>query len=111
MQTAVDWNRLTNTTVHAVSVNSFRRTLIAAAKPLCGSPTTVELMPDTWMLQRTQQIHIYRRGGNAGGSRVQELRESRGGRPGLSFRPDEPYGFCGRKATLNRASALVTVCP
>ena len=23
----------------------------------------------------------------------------------------EPYGFCGRKATMNRASALVTVCP
>ena len=22
----------------------------------------------------------------------------------------EPYGFCGRKATLNHASALVTVC-
>ena len=22
-----------------------------------------------------------------------------------------PYGFCGRKTTLNRASALVTVCP
>ena len=27
------------------------------------------------------------------------------------FRPNEPYGFCGRKATLNHASALVTVCP
>ena len=29
--------------------------------------------------------------------RVQELCESRGGRP------SEPYGFCGRKATLNHA--------
>ena len=29
----------------------------------------------------------------------------------LGFRPNEPYGFRGRKATLNRASALVTVCP
>ena len=25
--------------------------------------------------------------------------------------PNEPYGFCGGKATLNHASALVTVCP
>ena len=29
----------------------------------------------------------------------------------LGFRPNEPYGFCGRKATLNHAYALVTVCP
>ena len=29
--------------------------------------------------------------------------------PSWAFRPNEPYGFCGRKATLNRASALVTV--
>ena len=27
----------------------------------------------------------------------------------LGFRPNEPYGFCGRKATLNHASALVTL--
>ena len=26
-------------------------------------------------------------------------------------RPNEPYGFCGRKATLNHAHALVTDCP
>ena len=31
--------------------------------------------------------------------------------PSWAFRPNEPYGFCGRKATLNHASALVTVCP
>ena len=33
--------------------------------------------------------------------------------PSGDFRPNEHYGFCGRKATaLNRtASALVTVCP
>ena len=42
--------------------------------------------------------------------RVQELCESRGGRPGLSVL-NEPYGFCGRKGTLNHAHALVTVCP
>ena len=36
---------------------------------------------------------------------VQELCESRGGRP------DEPYGFRGRKAILNHASALVSACP
>ena len=31
--------------------------------------------------------------------------------PSWAFRPNEPYGFCGRKAILNRASALVTICP
>ena len=41
---------------------------------------------------------------------VQELCESRGGRPGL-VRPNEPSGFRGRKDLLNRASALVTTCP
>ena len=35
---------------------------------------------------------------------VQELCESRGGRPGL--RPNESSGFRGRKAILNHASAL-----
>ena len=42
---------------------------------------------------------------------VQELCESRGGRPELSVLMTEPYGLCGRKATLNRAYALVKVCP
>ena len=27
----------------------------------------------------------------------------------LGFRPKEPYGFCGRKATLNHASALASL--
>ena len=36
---------------------------------------------------------------------VQELCESRG------VRPNEPYGFSGRKAILNIASALVSACP
>ena len=36
---------------------------------------------------------------------VQELCESRGGRP------NEPSGFRGRKAILNHASALVSACP
>ena len=31
--------------------------------------------------------------------------------PSWAFRPNEPYGFCGRKAVLNHASALATVCP
>ena len=31
--------------------------------------------------------------------------------PSWAFRPNEPYGFCGRKATLNHAYAMVTVCP
>ena len=39
---------------------------------------------------------------------VQELCESRGGRPGLSVLT-EPYGFLGRKAILNHASALVSL--
>ena len=38
---------------------------------------------------------------------VQELCESRGGRPGLSVLT-EPSGFRGRKDLLHRASALVT---
>ena len=41
---------------------------------------------------------------------VQELCESRGGRPG-PVRPNEPSGFRGRKDLLNRTSALVTTCP
>ena len=40
---------------------------------------------------------------------VQELCESRGGRPGLSVLTS--LGFRGRKELLNRASALVTACP
>ena len=36
---------------------------------------------------------------------VQELCESRGGRP------NEPSGFRGRKDTLKHASALVSACP
>ena len=35
--------------------------------------------------------------------RAQELCESRAGRPGLPVL-NKPYGFCGRKATRNRAS-------
>ena len=31
--------------------------------------------------------------------------------PSWAFRPNEPYGFCGRKATLNRVSALVKFVP
>ena len=31
--------------------------------------------------------------------------------PSWAFRPNKPYGFCGRKATLTHALALVTVCP
>ena len=43
--------------------------------------------------------------------RVQELCESRGGRPGLSV-PKSPYGLCGRTATLNpNADAYLSVCP
>ena len=35
------------------------------------------------------------------GFRAQELCESRGGRPGLPVRNNyKPYGFCGRKATV-----------
>ena len=31
--------------------------------------------------------------------------------PSWAPRPNEPYGFCGPKATVNHAHALVTVCP
>ena len=31
--------------------------------------------------------------------------------PSWAFRPKEPYGFRGRKATLNHAHALVSACP
>ena len=41
---------------------------------------------------------------------VQELCESRGW-PSWAVRPNEPSGFRGRKAILNRASALVSACP
>ena len=41
--------------------------------------------------------------------RAQELCENRGGRPGPP-RPNEPYGFYGRKTTLNYAHAFFTVC-
>ena len=42
---------------------------------------------------------------------VQELCESRGGRPGLAVRPNEPSGFRGRKAILKHAWVLVSACP
>ena len=41
--------------------------------------------------------------------RAQELCGSRGGRPGLHVRNNSPYGFCGRKATLNQ-SRLIHPC-
>ena len=41
---------------------------------------------------------------------VQELCESRGGRPGLSVLTSLLVGFRGRKAILNHASALVSAC-
>ena len=31
--------------------------------------------------------------------------------PSWAVRPNEPFGFLGRKAILNHASALVTACP
>ena len=37
--------------------------------------------------------------------RAQELCESRGGHPGLPI-PNNPYGLCGRKATMHDASLL-----
>ena len=40
-----------------------------------------------------------------------EFCERRSRWPSWAPRPNEPEGFCGRKATLNYAHALVTVCP
>ena len=41
--------------------------------------------------------------------RVQELCESRGGRPGLPV-PNKPYGVSGRKATLNYTVRAQELC-
>ena len=41
--------------------------------------------------------------------RAQELCESRW--PSWAVRPNEPYGFRGRKAILNHAHPLVSACP
>ena len=41
-------------------------------------------------------------------ARALELCESRGGRPGLPV-PNNPYGLCGRKATLNLNVEIATV--
>ena len=44
---------------------------------------------------------------HSGTHRVQELCESRGGRPGLSVpNTNSPYGLYGRKATLNSNSRV-----
>ena len=40
---------------------------------------------------------------------VQEMCESRGGRPGLPVR-NRPYGLCGRKATLNLGKPKLGSC-
>ena len=40
--------------------------------------------------------------------RVQELCESRGGRPGLPV-PNSPHGLCGRKATLKKKKKKTSV--
>ena len=45
---------------------------------------------------------------SCGSDRAQELCDSRGGRPGLPV-PDKPYGFCGRKATLNHLNQCASV--
>ena len=69
-----------------------------------SSPSLIGLLTSVDVKQQTLPLHRHR---------TQELCESRGGRPGPSwaFRPNEPYGFCRRKATLNHAHALVSVCP
>ena len=43
---------------------------------------------------------------SCGSDRTQELCDSRGGCPGLPV-PDKPYGFCGRKATLNHLTSVL----
>ena len=42
-------------------------------------------------------------------NRAQELWESRGGRPGLPV-PNNPYGLCGRKTTLNCSLSDLRSC-
>ena len=64
-----------------------------------------------WLLQRKSGNRTYRArkrlhiGTHSSGA----VRESRW--PSWAVRPNEPSGFRGRKAILNRASALVTACP
>ena len=59
VRTVVDWNHLDCIAIHVDSVNSFKA-LTSACK---GRWTTVQpaftfaFKPDTWRLQRTQQIH------------------------------------------------------
>ena len=55
-----------------------------------------------WSIQTAQGFPTWRQSSGA-------VWKSR--RPSWAPRPNEPYGFCGRKATLNHAHALVTVCP
>ena len=57
----------------------------------------VQLLLNTWCLSLSEL--------------TEELCKSRDGCPGWAFRPTEPYGFCGRKATLNHAYVLVSACP
>ena len=57
-----------------------------------GSPSLIVLMVSVDVKQHKTRTALE--------FRVQELCESRGGRPGLPV-PNSPYGLCGRKATLN----------
>ena len=76
-------------------------------------------VPSIYDLQKSRGLHsvsayrhesVYRSMPAGVVHRAQEVSESRGGRPGLSVL-NEPYGFRGRKAILNHAHALVSVCP
>ena len=64
----------------------------------------------SWCFASTETVRTIRDGEPRTANIVQELCESRGGRPGLSVLTS-PSGFRGRKDLLHRASALVTTCP
>jgi len=67
---------------------------------LCFSPIHCFFL-DKWMLKSGQEERAY-----CTTEPRRCVNESRGGRPGLPV-PNRPYGFCGRKATLNSNLLLI----
>ena len=68
-----------------------------------GLPMTLTISYDTgfmWYIRQNSPTRKRETTYNTAKHRTQDLCESPGGRPGLSV-PNKPYGFGGRKATLN----------
>ena len=69
-----------------LSLSEFR-SCVRVEVAVLGSPSLISLMVS---VDVKHHVYYY-----ALSLRVQELCESRGGRPGLPV-PNKPYGFCGR---------------